>query len=96
MDLYKILSLKNWQKSQTQKYLILSEADKEFIHFSTKDQLERILNKYWSDGSEYVILQIDSAKLLGRLVFEANPGGENKYYHLYEGAILVQSVIVCE
>ena len=93
MHLYKILSLESWQSSQTQEFLRLSENDKDFIHFSTHEQLENILKKYWSDGSEYIILKVDPVKLLGRLVFEANPGGVNKYYHLYDGAIPLQAVI---
>ena len=92
MHLYKILSLKNWQNSQSQEILALSDDDKEFIHFSTHEQLERILQKYWADGGEYIVLKVDSEKLLGRLVFEANPGGVNKYYHLYDGAIPLRAV----
>jgi uncharacterized protein (DUF952 family) len=93
MELYKILSLENWQKSQAQEMLVLSDADAKFVHFSTRDQFERILQKYWSDGSEYVVLKVDSEKLLGRLVLEANPGGVNQYYHLYDGSIPLEAVV---
>lgn len=91
--LYKILSVGDWQLSQGQKSLKLSNADEEFIHFSTEDQLSKIIEKYWKDESKFVILKIDTAKLPGKLVFEANPGGTNKYYHLYNGSIPRDAII---
>ncbi|MDX8431488.1 MAG: DUF952 domain-containing protein [Candidatus Algichlamydia australiensis] len=93
-SLYKILSLKAWQESQTQEFLTLSENDKKFIHFSTKEQLPRILKKHWLNETECVILRVDPKQLLGKLVFESNPGGTNQYYHLYGGAIPLKAVHV--
>ncbi len=92
--LYKILSYKNWQASQARQAVILTSEDEAFIHFSTDEQLERILNKFWKDAPQVVILKIDTVKLVGRLVFETNPGGSGaKYYHLYEGLIPFESIV---
>lgn len=84
--LYKIISLENWEKSRNSESLILSDDDKEFIHFSTKEQLDRIISKYWCD-KDHVVLEISTDQLKGYLVLEANPGGTNQYYHLYDGSI---------
>ncbi len=89
--LYKVLSLDAWEASGEQ--LILSKDDDAFIHFSRDDQLERITEKYWADVPAYVILKIDTHLLPGRMVYEANPGGTNKYYHLYDGSIPRQAVV---
>lgn len=89
--LYKILSIENWDKSSEEVYL--SSMDADFIHLSTEEQLNGIIAKYWSRGSEYVVLKIETAKLPGKLVLEANPGGTNKYYHLYQGSIPLDSVV---
>ena len=91
--LYKILSLEDWQASQRAKELKLAAADNEFIHFSREDQLPRILEKYWSNSPGYVVLKIDASKLKGEMVYEANPGGSAKYYHLYNGNIPLDSVV---
>jgi len=91
--LYKVLSVENWKASQATPALQLSEEDRDFIHLAKEDQLERIISKYWANVPEYVILKLDPSKLPGRLVYEANPGGSNKYYHLYEGSIPRQAVI---
>lgn len=90
--LYKVLSLEDWKKSQGRETLQLSSADAEFIHFSREDQLDRIIQKYWAGDSEYVVLKVETAKLPGKLVFETNPGGTAKYYHLYDGSIPLDSV----
>lgn len=91
--LYKILSLQDWEDSQTSKAIKLSKDDDAFIHFSTEEQLGRILGKYWLDKPAYVVLKVDVQKLPGDLVFETNPGGSAKYYHLYNGSIPLDSVV---
>lgn len=90
--LYKILSLSHWNASQNRSVLILSGDDDAFIHLSTEDQLNRIIEKYWADAPQYVILKVKTKLLEGKLVYEANPGGANKYYHLYNGRIPLESI----
>jgi uncharacterized protein (DUF952 family) len=89
--LYKILSMDDWKKSG--KTVHLPSMDADFIHLSTEDQLDKIIEKYWADAREYVVLKIETAKLSGKLVLEANPGGTNKYYHLYNGSIPVSAIV---
>ena len=91
--LYKVISLNSWKQSQSAKSLALSADDQSFIHFSREDQLERITAKYWSTVPEYMVLKINTAKLLGKLVLEANPGGTSKYYHLYDGSIPLEAIV---
>ncbi len=89
--LYKVLSMDDWAKSC--KTIHLSSTDADFIHLATEDQLDRIIEKYWAGVSEYVVLKIETARLLGELVLEANPGGTNKYYHLHNGSIPLSSIV---
>ena len=91
--LYKVISVEDWTKSQGKESVKLTDADQDFIHLAREDQLGRIVGKYWDKVPEYVVLKIDTKKLPGKLVFEANPGGENKYYHLYEGSIPLKAVV---
>lgn len=90
--LYKILSIENWEESQKGHQLIVDPSDNAFIHFSMEDQLERIISKYWKNVDKYVVLRINPEYLVGCLVFEANPGGSVKYYHLYGGFIPMESI----
>lgn len=66
---------------------MLPADDDAFIHLAKEDQLDKIIAKYWADAPQLVILKIDTSKLQGNLVYEANPGGTTKYYHLYRGFI---------
>lgn len=85
--LYKVLSMEDWKESESQNQAKLPKSDADFIHLATEDQLDRIIQKYYSDVPEYVVLKIETKRLPGKLVYEANPGGVNLYYHLYDGAI---------
>jgi peptide deformylase len=91
--LYKILPLRLWQATQNRKAIALPAEDEAFIHFSREDQLERIVTKYWAEAPQYVVLKIETEKLEGSLVYEANPGGSAKYYHLYEGHIPLNAIV---
>lgn len=91
--LYKVLSVEDWKKSQSMESVNLTDADRDFIHLAREDQLDRIVEKYWDNVPQYVVLKIETKKLPGKLVFEANPGGKNKYYHLYDGSIPLKSVV---
>jgi uncharacterized protein (DUF952 family) len=93
--LYKIVSPEDFQESQNQENLKLAEVDREFIHFSTDEQLERILQKYWSNRP-YHVLKVDVLQLPGEMKFETNPGGVAKYYHLYNGAIPMKAIVAIE
>jgi len=92
MYLYKIISPEQWQESQTKDALVLDKNDTEFIHFSTEEQVDRILNKFWANKPN-IVLKVDPQKLPGALILEANRPGGDKYYHLYDGAIPHSAII---
>lgn len=91
--LYKVLSLVDWNNSQSKSFVILSKEDKDFIHLSKQDQLDKIIDKYWSNVPEFVVLKLDTHQLPGNLVYETNPGGTHKYYHLYSGSIPLSAIV---
>lgn len=92
-ELYKIVTEQQLAESQSQEHLILSDGDKAFIHFSTEEQYPQILKKLASKSDEtYIVLKIETKKLIGEMKFEANPGKQEKYYHLYDGAIPMSAV----
>ncbi len=91
--LYKVISLPQWQTSQNNRAVTLAAEDTQFIHLAKDDQLDRIVRKYWPDAPQYVVLKLDTTKLEGELVCEANPGGSTKYFHLYHGSIPCNSIV---
>jgi len=91
--LYKLVSPKDWELSQKAGHVVPSELDIEsnFIHLSTEDQLAKTKAKFW-ENKEVIILKIETSKIQGHLVFESNPGGTTKYYHLYDGVIPLDAI----
>ncbi len=87
------MSNKMWHASQERMTLVLSPDDSAFIHLAKDDQLNHVITKYWADAPDFVVLKLETAKLEGNLVYESNPGGNNKYYHLYKGHIPFASII---
>lgn len=91
--LYKITTMDNWCESQGRSVLKLLIIDDDFIHLATEDQIGHVLKKFWSNYCDVVLLKLETAKLQGRLEYEVNPGGTNKYYHLYNGSIPREAVV---
>lgn len=95
--LYKVLSSQNWELSKNQPFVKLDlSMDNNFIHLAREDQLAAIINKFWNKETAFIILKLFTKKLNGTLVFESNPGGSNKYYHLYNGNIPMTAVVNVE
>lgn len=90
--LYKIISAEEWQKSLLQNEVVGSSIDKEFVHLAKEDQLAHVAQKFWNN-MDYIVLKLASKKLVGRLIYETNPGGSTQYYHLYEGNIPLDAVV---
>ena len=74
--LYKVISEKQWADSQQNKVVTLSDMDEGFIHLAKEDQLERIIDKFWDNIPKFVVLKLQTDKLEGKMIYEANPGGE--------------------
>lgn len=89
--LYKIVSTIEWQESLLKHYVVNSTIDEDFIHLAKEEQIEHVLKKFWH-AKDYVIVKLNMKKLVGHLVYETNPGGSTKYYHLYEGKIPLDAV----
>lgn len=89
--LYKILAANDWEAAQKGEFLPLTIEDQPFIHLSTLERLDHIIKIHWFDKSDFVILEIETEKLSGNLIFEALTGGD-KYYNLYNAAIPIDAI----
>lgn len=90
--LYKVISEQQWEESQKREDIVLAPMDHHFIHFATEQQVSHVTKKFW-ENKNYIILKVETHKLKGRLVYETNPGGMVKYYHLYDGKIPRDTVV---
>lgn len=91
--LYKITTVDLWAQSKNGDRLVLAELDKSgFIHLAEEQDVERISKKFFPNEKKLAVLELDPKLLVGRIVFETNPGGSQKYYHLYDGYIPIQAI----
>lgn len=83
MFIYHISLPENWEKFKGKpSYQAESLATEGFIHCSYEQQLPAVLKRYYSGAERVVILKLDTAKLLSKLVEE--PSTNNEIYpHIY-------------
>lgn len=96
--IYKILLKPEWEKFQQTKEFIGTELDIKdgYIHMSsTKEQMERVKNKYYKDVKVY-LLKIDSDKLSQSNKFKYEPISNGDLYPHYYDKLLISHVISAE
>jgi uncharacterized protein (DUF952 family) len=90
--IYHIADPAGWRNSaEGGMYSVPSLQSEGFIHCSFAHQVQRSLDKFFSDADAVVILEIDPALLQSELRFE--PADNDTFPHVY-GEINVDSVVV--
>lgn len=95
--LYKVIDLDEWNNLSPKADIPKGPLDTNFIHLATSEQLPRIIEKFWkSKETKSLKLKTIELEKIGKLVFESNKPGGNKYYHLYTDSLIPQSALVGE
>jgi len=82
MIVYHIVLPNAWAAFDGELYEHASLASEGFIHCSFAEQIDGVLQRYYSDAENVVMLEIDSEKLTSKLVNE--PSTNNEIYpHIY-------------
>ena len=87
--IYKIIPTESWQQSLSQENLPLSAIDVKdgFIHFSTRAQVHKTLDKFFAGQTGLFLLEIDThnlpAETAAQLKWEKNTPEGDTYPHLY-------------
>ena len=81
--IYKIIDKNEWQKVKDAGPYSGSKKDIEdgYIHFSSEEQVEGTLKKYYSNQTNLILLKVDTLKL-DNLIWEQAYDG-NMFPHLY-------------
>lgn len=80
-----------WEEAQkTGVYRADSLEGEGFIHCSTWEQISGVMNRFYADETELLVLRIDPAKVTAEIRWETADGDE--YPHLY-GPLNVAAVI---
>ena len=70
-------------------------AEEGYIHCSTAAQWPGVLERYYSDATDLVLLHVDEEQLTSRLVYEQLPGMPEVFPHVY-GPINLAAVVRTE
>ena len=90
--IYHIAALADWNRAKESGYYEVPSLKEEgFIHCSMEDQVPRVVDRFYSDRKDIVVLCIDSRKLKSQLVYEWAPSMEATFPHVY-GPINTDSV----
>lgn len=82
MIVYHIVLPEDWAAFDTDLYTAKSLETEGFIHCSFAEQLDGVIERYYKGVSDLVILEIESDRLMSRLVKEPSTNDEI-YPHIY-------------
>lgn len=82
MIVYHIVLPEDWAAFDTGLYTAKSLETEGFIHCSFAEQLDGVIERYYSGADEIVILEIETDALMSRLVKEPSTNDEI-YPHIY-------------
>jgi uncharacterized protein (DUF952 family) len=91
--IYHVVKQANWQKAlELGYYEAASLAIEGFIHASKKEQVEGVMERYYADDTDLLILHIDEGKLLAHFIFVLAPSVNEEFPHIY-GRINLDAVV---
>ena len=82
MLIYHIVLPEVWAAFETGLYRHPSLAEEGFIHCSFEKQLDGVIERYYSDAESVIILEIESDRLMSRMIREPSTNSEI-YPHIY-------------
>jgi uncharacterized protein (DUF952 family) len=94
--IYHVVTKQSWEIAQQQGfYAADSLALEGFIHCSTTNQVKGVLDRYYKDVPNLLLLHIDEAKLTAPLKYELAPSVNEEFPHIF-GQLNVDAVAEVE
>ena len=82
MRIFHIVLPEVWAAFDTDLYRASSLESEGFIHCSFSEQLDAVIERYYSGAAKIVVLEIETDELMSRVLNEASTGNEI-YPHIY-------------
>ena len=91
--IYHVTTKSTWEASVRQGYYEAPSLQAEgFIHTSREQQIQGVLNRYYSGKKDLVLLHIDENKVNAPIKWELAPSVNEEFPHIY-GRLNVDAVI---
>lgn len=96
MFIYHVTTKRSWSAAREKGYYEVPSLQSEgFIHCSKAEQVQGVLERYYSGQSDLLKLVIDPARLAAPLKFELAPSVNEEFPHVY-GTINLDAVVNVE
>ena len=91
--IYHVTKKQAWQNALQKGYYEAASLSTEgFIHTSTLPQVAGVLNRYYKNEVDLILLHIDESKLISPLKYEMAPSVNELFPHIF-GPININAVI---
>jgi uncharacterized protein (DUF952 family) len=91
--IYHVVAKKKWQAALTQGLYEADSLNSEgFIHASKKEQVDGVLERYYSGQHNLLLLHIDESRLSSRLKYEMSASVNEEFPHIF-GPLNLEAVV---
>ena len=91
--IYHVISNTDWQNAlENGFYEAASLATEGFIHTSKENQVKGVLERYYLNQMDLLLLHIDEEKLISELKYEVAPSTNEAFPHIY-GRLNLDAVV---
>ena len=91
--IYHVVTKALWQQALLQGYYEASSlATEGFIHLSKKEQVDGVLQRYYKNTPDLLLLHVDECKLTAELQYELSPSVNEEFPHLF-GRLNLDAVV---
>ena len=94
--IYHVTDSESWEKAMLNNCYINPSLELEgFIHMSTRNQVEGVLERYFKNRTNLILLHVDEQLLNAEIRYELSPSLQEEFPHVY-GAINLDAVVNVE
>ncbi len=91
--IYHVVTDSNWKAALAQGFYEADSLAREgFIHTSKEEQVQGVLNRYYKNQADLLLLHIDESKLTAPLKYELAPSINEEFPHIY-GPLNLDAVV---
>jgi uncharacterized protein (DUF952 family) len=94
--IYHVTTKSQWDEAVSKGFFEVESLQIEgFIHMSKIDQVEGVLNRYYQNVSDLVLLHVEENKLTAEIKYELSPSVNQEFPHVF-GPINIDAVVKVE
>ena len=94
--IYHVITGPDWQNALQQGFYEATSLEKEgFMHCSLQEQVKGVLERYYNNQHDLLLLHIDETKLTAELKYELAPSVNEQFPHIF-GVLNLEAVVAAE